>query len=443
MGNHGRVSSMNEMIQRPMVPQARVSGQDPLVELARIVGNRPETSRHEPRFAEPAYEVDDQHGWQDDSEADELSADHQAGDALAAEDELYDDTELHEEYALAAERSAPPVRQASRAGGMVAIAGLLLMAVAGGGAALAWKSGLLSSVALSGVGGPARLIQASTEPVKVIPAPVVADDGSAAAKEIFDRAGKAVSATQVKVVSREEQPVALPDVPSSEPVTAPRLSSMPSVGTTTVASTEEIDLTGPRKVKTIKILADGRAAPDVVPVRHPAMSTVAMADPMPAQPASDADTTASTDGFDTPAPAPMPIAQPPVRLKTAAKPVEAKAPDQPRAAPKILSQSKPVAKPVQVASLTQDDQPAAETGGFVVQVASQKTEADATATFKRIQGRFSSVLGAMKPSIRKADLGDKGTFYRIRVGPMASRDAAIDLCVKLKAAGGSCVVAKN
>jgi cell division protein FtsN len=45
--------------------------------------------------------------------------------------------------------------------------------------------------------------------------------------------------------------------------------------------------------------------------------------------------------------------------------------------------------------------------------------------------------------VRRADLGAKGIYYRTMVGPFASADEASDLCTKLKAAGGSCLVQKN
>ena len=42
--------------------------------------------------------------------------------------------------------------------------------------------------------------------------------------------------------------------------------------------------------------------------------------------------------------------------------------------------------------------------------------------------------------IQEADLGTKGLYYRVRVGPWASRDDAIKVCEALKAAGGNCFV---
>jgi cell division protein FtsN len=45
--------------------------------------------------------------------------------------------------------------------------------------------------------------------------------------------------------------------------------------------------------------------------------------------------------------------------------------------------------------------------------------------------------------IRRAELGDKGVYYRAMVGPFTSVEQATELCSSLKAAGGQCVVQKN
>ncbi|MGD0145045.1 MAG: SPOR domain-containing protein [Rhizomicrobium sp.] len=45
--------------------------------------------------------------------------------------------------------------------------------------------------------------------------------------------------------------------------------------------------------------------------------------------------------------------------------------------------------------------------------------------------------------MKKVDLGDKGIWYRLRVGPFASKTDAGALCGKLKADGGDCIPAKQ
>jgi cell division septation protein DedD len=82
-------------------------------------------------------------------------------------------------------------------------------------------------------------------------------------------------------------------------------------------------------------------------------------------------------------------------------------------------------------------------GGYLVQVSSQKNEADAQASFRALQGKFPTVLGSRAPLIKRADLGEKGVYYRAMVGPFGSPDEASQFCGSLKTAGGQCVVQRN
>jgi cell division septation protein DedD len=82
-------------------------------------------------------------------------------------------------------------------------------------------------------------------------------------------------------------------------------------------------------------------------------------------------------------------------------------------------------------------------GGYSVQVSSQRSEAEAQASFRALQGKFPNQLGSRQASVRRADLGDKGVYYRSLVGPFASMEQAAGMCSSLKAAGGSCIVQKN
>lgn len=85
----------------------------------------------------------------------------------------------------------------------------------------------------------------------------------------------------------------------------------------------------------------------------------------------------------------------------------------------------------------------ASSGDFVVQVSSQRSEEAARSAFAGLQRRFPSVLGSQQPDIARADLGSRGVFYRVRVGPMETRQAASDVCQSLKNAGGDCIVARR
>ena len=82
-------------------------------------------------------------------------------------------------------------------------------------------------------------------------------------------------------------------------------------------------------------------------------------------------------------------------------------------------------------------------GGYLVQVASQRNEADAHASYRTLQGKYPTVLGSRAPLIKRADLGDKGVYYRAMIGPFGSADEASQFCGSLKTAGGQCVIQRN
>lgn len=117
-----------------------------------------------------------------------------------------------------------------------------------------------------------------------------------------------------------------------------------------------------------------------------------------------------------PAPVPPPVARPPVKVAVAPPP-------------------QPVPPPVASASVA--------SGSYVAQIGAFKSQEEANtgwAAFKRAHG---SVLGGMSPSIVAVDLGEKGTWYRVRTGAFPDRAAASDFCARLKAEGASCLPAKG
>jgi SPOR domain len=81
-------------------------------------------------------------------------------------------------------------------------------------------------------------------------------------------------------------------------------------------------------------------------------------------------------------------------------------------------------------------------GGSYVQVTSRRSEGEAQTEFRTQQAKFPSQLNGREPVIRRADLGEKGVYFRALVGPFASAEEAAQLCSGLKAAGGNCIVQK-
>src|SRR5262249_8855894 len=113
-------------------------------------------------------------------------------------------------------------------------------------------------------------------------------------------------------------------------------------------------------------------------------------------------------------------------------------------APMALSPQAPTAPEPRnrVASLN-PTAPAPSASGSFVQVSSQRSEADALSSYKVLQSKYSGILGARQPVVRRADLGEKGVYYRALVGPFASTEEATQFCVNLQSAGGKCIVQRN
>ena len=81
--------------------------------------------------------------------------------------------------------------------------------------------------------------------------------------------------------------------------------------------------------------------------------------------------------------------------------------------------------------------------GYAIQVTSERSESNAQAALQALQAKYPNQLSGRQPIIRRADLGAKGTYYRVLVGAFASVQEAAGLCSRLKAAGGNCIVQRN
>ena len=88
--------------------------------------------------------------------------------------------------------------------------------------------------------------------------------------------------------------------------------------------------------------------------------------------------------------------------------------------------------------------PAAADGAtYVVQISARRNETEARASFDTLQARYPRVLSGRQPIIRRADLGERGVFFRAAVGPFATIAEGNQLCGDLKTAGGECLVQRD
>jgi cell division protein FtsN len=116
------------------------------------------------------------------------------------------------------------------------------------------------------------------------------------------------------------------------------------------------------------------------------------------------------------------------------------------------TQVAPAAPEQQIASIPEPapiQQPAAPTqvasggSGYFVQLASFKSESEASTEFGRLKAKYASIIGTLPSAINPATIGGS-TRYRVAVGPLASRDQATKICNSLFAAGErDCLVRKQ
>ncbi len=163
------------------------------------------------------------------------------------------------------------------------------------------------------------------------------------------------------------------------------------------------------------MLTDGSAAPAVV---APAPAPAPAAAPPPRQVAAATPKPVATTPAVKPA-TPAPATKPaPVVTKTATPP-KAPAPAVPKAVPAPASTS--------------------ATTGFAAQLGSFKDKASADTALARF--RASGLSGPV--SIVAADLGEKGTWYRIRATGFESRSEVEVFCGKARSAGAQCIPASR
>jgi len=315
-----------------------------------------------------------------------------------------------------------------RSKGLITVVAVLTLAVVGTGAAFAYRTYVGSPR-----NGEPPIIRADAGPTKIVPAPA---DGTS---KVPDRMATGDGAE--KIVPREEAPVDVnarsgPRVvfpPLNQNANPPPATSVASNAFPPAsASNGTVPGSEPRKIRTLAVKGD---QPDAAatPVGA-APSAAAKSAPAPRAPAATAAT--------APALAPPPGSAAATRTPSSAVNANASTANGPMSLTPQGGQPAPAAERPKVATNSVQTAPGGS-GGYVVQVASQKNEADAQAAYRALQGKYPAVLGSHSSFVKRADLGEKGVFYRAMVGPFASKDEATQLCGNLKTAGGQCLIQGN
>jgi len=274
-------------------------------------------------------------------------------------------------------------------------------------------------------------------------------------KLIYHRLGSTDDSNNEKIVSREEQPVDNLQAPDASSIAVPAAPASPPQASSTTPRVilpnpsvrETGTLNAPRQLPTTTI----RVRPDGTMENIPSSADTATAAPAPtaktltAPPAAQAVVPTITASPAIRRPSPSETNEELAESPPAAAAAEDLATAAVRTATPPKPVTKPQAQPLRMANVTSTTPSTVPSGGagFVVQVSSQKSQDSARASFSSLQARFPQVLTGYQPSIKAVTLGGRGTYYRVRVGPLASRHEASALCGRLKAAGGDCVVTPN
>ncbi len=79
--------------------------------------------------------------------------------------------------------------------------------------------------------------------------------------------------------------------------------------------------------------------------------------------------------------------------------------------------------------------------GYFLQIGAYKSQDDADAAWRAFRSAHPAAA-AYDSNVKAADLGDKGVWYRLRIGAFSDKDAAAAACAKLKSEGASCFPAR-
>lgn len=147
--------------------------------------------------------------------------------------------------------------------------------------------------------------------------------------------------------------------------------------------------------------------------------------PRPAPPPQPAPAQLAAEPPSPPVSRPEPVEAPPA--------VAALPPEPPPAPVAVPAPAPPIAAPSPPAI-----QPGAQQG-VRLQIASVRSEGGARQEFQRLQRRFPAELGDLGLTVVRADLGEKGIYYRVHAGPVDGTRADA-ICQTLKAQSVGCLV---
>ncbi len=282
--------------------------------------------------------------------------------------------------------------------------------------------------------------------------PIVKADKAPAKVKPIESGGKDVAHTDKKFLNSLSEDGKSPAAAASATATAaPAAGSLPA------------EPEAPRKVTTLVVNRDGTLSPQANMTAPAVPAAPTTATPPPGMIVEGGTPRAPLRGAsgDAPAPAAAPkvaeLPVPRVKQEPPQQPIVAfPAPTQPEAAvPKAtVVKKKPTvrddaavpqatAATAAVAPATQAKATTSSTTGavlgYVPVLASKKSREEALKSFADMHQKFPDILGGKSPDVVQVDLPDKGTYFRLIVGPPGSKEAGQDVCKKLATQGfGGC-----
>jgi hypothetical protein len=104
-----------------------------------------------------------------------------------------------------------------------------------------------------------------------------------------------------------------------------------------------------------------------------------------------------------------------------------------------VAQAKIPAAPATAAKPAQPGKPV-RGSSVQVQLFSSRSADEARSAWASLKEKNGDLLGALSPTVARADLDDRGTFYRLRAGPIADEAKARAICDSLAGRGMSCII---
>ena len=109
----------------------------------------------------------------------------------------------------------------------------------------------------------------------------------------------------------------------------------------------------------------------------------------------------------------------------------------------VVPEPTPVTEPIQAAVTAATGAIDALAGNYVVQVGAFGSDSEAVTNWNRMQSKLGDYLNGKASHVERADLGARGVYHRLRIGPFSSAEAAKDYCAGLKERGQDCLIKAN